>query len=83
MPSSLYADDRFETCERIDKRPYTIHNKSLLLTAILWGLAHGGAEGVRQVIEMIVNELCYDMRSVGAQCLDDLGPHLIVKAPTA
>ena len=50
---------------------------------ILWGLAHGGAEGVRQVMEMIVNELCYDMRSVGARCLDDLGPHLIVKAPTA
>ena len=44
---------------------------------------HGGAEGVRQVVEMIVNELCYDMRSVGAQCLDDLGPLLIVKAPTA
>jgi hypothetical protein len=34
-------------------------------------------------MEMIVNELCYDMRSVGAQCLDDLGLHLIVKAPTA
>ena len=54
---------------------------------ILWGLAYGGAEGVRQVMEMIVNELCYDMRSVvrsvGAQCLDDLGPHLVVKAPTA
>jgi isopentenyl diphosphate isomerase/L-lactate dehydrogenase-like FMN-dependent dehydrogenase len=46
-------------------------------------LAHGGAEDVRQVVEMIVIELCYDMRSVGAQCLDDLGPHLIVKAPTA
>jgi hypothetical protein len=30
-----------------------------------------------------VNELCDDMRSGGAQCLDDLGPHLIVKAPTA
>ena len=50
---------------------------------ILWGLAHGGAEGVRQVVEMIVNELCYDMRSVVAQYLDDLGPHLVVKAPTA
>ena len=44
---------------------------------------YGGAEGVRQVMEMIVNELCYDMRSVGAQCLDDRGPHLIGKAPTA
>ena len=44
----------------------------------LWGLALGGADGVRTVLELLTEELLTAMASVGVARVRDLGPHLLV-----
>lgn len=43
----------------------------------LWGLALGGADGVRTVLELLTEELLTAMASVGVARVSDIGPHLL------
>ena len=45
----------------------------------LWGLAVGGADGVRAVVELLTEELLTAMASVGVAEVSALGPHLLVR----
>ena len=44
---------------------------------VLWGLASGGGEGVRDAIEMLVAETREAMMLCGARNVKELGPDLI------
>ncbi len=43
----------------------------------LWGLASGGADGVRAVLELLTDELATAMASVGVARTAQIGPHLL------
>lgn len=44
----------------------------------LWGLAAAGADGIRQVVEMLRTELCMAMALLGAPEVTDLTPDLLL-----
>lgn len=46
---------------------------------VLWGLALGGADGVRQVLDTLTAELAATMNLLGAPTLPDLTPDLIAR----
>jgi isopentenyl diphosphate isomerase/L-lactate dehydrogenase-like FMN-dependent dehydrogenase len=46
----------------------------------VWGLAHGGQAGVRQVLELLSAELRLDMALCGCGRLEDVGRELIAEA---
>lgn len=52
----------------------------LLGRPFCWGLALGGADGVRHVIRSIMAELDLAMALSGVTAIDELGPHLLHRA---
>lgn len=44
----------------------------------LWGLAVGGADGVRTVVDLLTQELVTALATVGVARVGDLGPHVLV-----
>jgi len=56
-------------------------NACLLGRPYVYGLALGGADGVRQVVENIVAELDLTMGLLGIRTIEDLSGNLLVPAP--
>ncbi len=56
-------------------------NACLLGRPYIYGLAIGGADGVRQVIENVVAELDLTMGLLGVSTIDGLSPDLLLPAP--
>ncbi|CAM9851560.1 unnamed protein product [Pylaiella littoralis] len=44
---------------------------------VIWGLAHSGADGVRDVINLLVEELVQAMRLTGSKSLDDIKQSIV------
>ncbi|XP_066302074.1 2-Hydroxyacid oxidase 2-like [Branchiostoma lanceolatum] len=44
----------------------------------LWGLAHNGAEGVQQVLQILTDELSLAMARTGCAKISDIQPSLVV-----
>jgi len=55
-------------------------NATMLGRPVLWGLALGGREGVRAVLEHLRHEVATSMRLLGAHRLADLGPQFLARA---
>jgi 4-hydroxymandelate oxidase len=48
---------------------------------VMWGLAAGGQDGVRHVLEILRSELDHTLALCGASGAARLDPHLVVKVP--
>ena len=46
----------------------------------LWGTAAGGAAGLKNVIDLLANEISVTMAQVGRVCVQDIDPSVIVKS---
>ena len=50
---------------------------------IAWGLAAGGADGVRDVLRILREEIANAMAQVGARSIGELTRDMVAPAPTA
>jgi 4-hydroxymandelate oxidase len=48
---------------------------------VMWGLAAGGQDGVRQVLEILRSELDHTLTLCGASGVANLDPYLVMKVP--
>ena len=82
-PVEILLDSGVRTGSHVLKALALGASAVLIGRPVLWGLACGGEDGVKEVLETLQRELVDDMACVGCRSMADVGPHILHHNPHA